>query len=117
MIQYIYFLFKNQEIVYIGLTQYLDNRVSSHKRDGKVFDSVKSFQVQYCHNRSHAIERELIKIFKPMYNGDCITGRKSYSDACLEINQPKVINIRGDEVYPVRVSACENLEYQTKLFP
>lgn len=33
--------------------------------------------------------------------------------SCYEINKPKMVNIKGDDVYQVRVSLCKNLEYQT----
>ena len=89
---YIYFLFDKDEIVYIGLSQDPERRIKAHNKSGKQFTSTKMMSLKYYQNKGLDIERQLIGMFKPKYNGDCITGRKSYSEALIKarkINKDK----------------------------
>jgi len=73
---YIYFLYNLNEIVYIGFAHDVNKRLKDHKKLGKIFDSHKFFPVQYYSNNGLYIERELIKMLKPILNGDVLCGRK-----------------------------------------
>lgn len=62
----IYFLWDNNEIVYIGKTNSIYNRIGTHKRDpSKNFNYVSAFHVL---TGALEIENKLIKKYKPQYN-------------------------------------------------
>jgi len=64
---YGYLLYNNDEIVYVGLTQNIESRVSSHKRTGKNFDKVivESFE---CNTLAVNWEKKYISEYNPIYN-------------------------------------------------
>lgn len=64
----IYFLYKNNDIVYIGQTKNLISRLAVHLADkNKDFDSYKFLELPHNMNLNK-LERFLIKKFKPEYN-------------------------------------------------
>ena len=62
---YVYFLIKNDVIVYVGQSQSLGSRISTHKK-GKDFDRVKYLSVP--RGAQNILELALIKSIKPSYN-------------------------------------------------
>lgn len=67
-ITYLYALYHKEEIVYVGITKNLKDRITQHKRTKKVFDS---YQVLKMFNdRFFALKEEnnLIIKYKPKYN-------------------------------------------------
>lgn len=78
---YIYLLIKNKEVVYVGRTNNLDNRIKSHKRQGKDFDEVKIMEIGNdvnAYDLTELAEYYYIKKYKPKYNG-CINYPKRYT--------------------------------------
>lgn len=76
---YLYFLFNDNEIVYIGETNKINQRISSHKSKRKYWDS--SYNVKPCKEWTHyrfivsssskqvkRWEKRLIKFYSPKYN-------------------------------------------------
>ena len=65
---YIYALYDEEVIVYIGITKELHNRLKQHKRTKKVFSSYKILNI--FDDRFYALREEnnLIKVYKPKYN-------------------------------------------------
>jgi predicted GIY-YIG superfamily endonuclease len=65
---YLYSLKHNGEIVYIGITKNIKNRMNDHKRSKKVFDRYDILNVHS--DRFYALREEnnLIKQHKPKYN-------------------------------------------------
>lgn len=65
---YIYALYDNNEIVYLGLTKQLDSRIKCHERSEKVFDRYEILSI--FNDRFYALKEEnrLIKMHKPKYN-------------------------------------------------
>jgi len=70
---YIYILYHKYEIVYIGMTRNLDQRLFKHLRE-KRFDNAKYIIVS--HEEAPIIEKELITYYKPLYNGTYAKSRK-----------------------------------------
>ena len=62
---YVYILYRKFEIVYIGVTQRLNERLFTHLRD-KRFDTAK--YIKTTKELAPGIERELILYYKPLYN-------------------------------------------------
>ena len=65
---YIYALYDEKDIVYIGITKELNQRIKQHKRTKKVFSSHKILNI--FDDRFYALREEnnLIKVHKPKYN-------------------------------------------------
>lgn len=42
---YVYFLLNGSKIIYIGMSVSIKNRLTAHKRNGKIFDSVRVITV------------------------------------------------------------------------
>ena len=65
---YIYALYDEEDIVYIGITKELNQRIKQHKRTKKVFSSHKILNI--FDDRFYALieENNLIKVHKPKYN-------------------------------------------------
>ena len=65
---YIYALYDEEVIVYVGITKDLNNRLKQHKRTKKVFSSCKILNI--FDDRFYALREEnnLIKVHKPKYN-------------------------------------------------
>jgi hypothetical protein len=61
----IYFLFNNEELIYIGQTRNLLKRISVHKRT-KVFDKISIVETDY--KDVMCLEQGYIKKYKPIYN-------------------------------------------------
>jgi len=73
MMKCVYLLYNNGDIIYVGKTNNLDRRIYQHNVGNwfelpKDFDMVLSYIIQDKKRRTE-IERELIKSFKPKYNG------------------------------------------------
>lgn len=68
IVTYLYTLLHKEEIVYIGITKDLKNRIYQHKRTNKVFDSYQVLSI--FNNRFYALKEEnsLIIKHKPKYN-------------------------------------------------
>lgn len=64
-VSYVYILYRKFEIVYIGMTKRLDQRLFTHLRD-KRFESAKYIIVS--HEEAPALEKALIAYYKPLYN-------------------------------------------------
>jgi hypothetical protein len=62
---FVYLLLQNNEVVYVGQTNSVGSRVSSHSRD-KEFDRVSAIPVSK--EQRLALESALIRILKPKYN-------------------------------------------------
>ena len=64
---YVYSLYHNNQIVYVGITKNLDNRIRSHKKT-KVFDRYEILNI--FSDRFYALREEntLIKLHNPKYN-------------------------------------------------
>ena len=100
---YLYFLWYNETLVYIGQTVDLRNRILSHKRD-RSFDKV-TFELfpQTTKPEILKIEREHINHFKPTLNDDDKSVIKTQSSALqkghivYEINKLHLIN--GEAYY------------------
>src|SRR5699024_11928186 len=65
---YVYALYQNDSIVYIGQTVHLHSRIAAHKRD-KTFDGY-SFVRCKTVEEMDILESELIVRLQPKYNGD-----------------------------------------------
>lgn len=64
---YVYFLISNGDIVYIGQTRFLQNRIGDHVNSVKMkFNSVTYFETD--HYGAKVIERYLIGRLRPIYN-------------------------------------------------
>jgi len=74
----IYFLYDNNELVYIGkATKSIKSRVSSHKSIGKVYNKVIAYIIE-SDTDIHVAELYLINLHKPKYNlGDTGEGDMS----------------------------------------
>ena len=66
---YIYALYDEEDIVYIGITKELNQRIKQHKRTKKVFSSSHKI-LNIFDDRFYALREEnnLIKVHKPKYN-------------------------------------------------
>ena len=62
---YIYILYRDYEIVYIGMTRRLDQRLFVHLRE-KRFNKAKYIKVS--HSEAPTLEKALIRHYKPLYN-------------------------------------------------
>lgn len=69
---YIYFLWSENTIVYIGLSGSLKERILWHRRSGKKFDKHTFFSTEKSIGKLQ--ERDLIEMFKPKYNRDYVNG-------------------------------------------
>lgn len=68
----IYFLLKNNEIVYVGKTINLEQRIMSHQMNNKKdFDNFLFFKVDS--EKLDLCERYFINKLKPIYNNDSLT--------------------------------------------
>lgn len=89
----IYFLFDNGELVYIGQSYSVLERVKVHKDTRvKIFDSFAYVKVSDYAERLMR-ERQLIKTFSPKYNGDLeAQGYMMFADApeCLGVSKDYV---------------------------
>lgn len=67
---YIYFLKKGEEIVYIGMSQNVLNRISTHSKgkEYKDFDSYAFFPTNKGSYETNQLELSLINHFEPFYN-------------------------------------------------
>ena len=75
----VYFLCKNNEIVYVGQAQSVSNRVGNHCGDGvKDFDS--AFCIPVSISLLNAVEQYYIKAFLPKYN-KCALSKKAKREA------------------------------------
>jgi len=63
---FIYALFLNGGVIYIGRTKNITNRLYTHKRE-KTFDEIAFFCV-FSPVEANRVERELIKKYEPYYN-------------------------------------------------
>jgi hypothetical protein len=61
----VYALWYEDEIVYIGQSRNLLDRLAAHSHQGKTFDGFTSFTVGLGHKR---LEKEIINRLKPIYN-------------------------------------------------
>lgn len=84
----IYFLFRDEELVYVGITDNIDLRVKRHKHlkkgswDSCYYMSL-PFDTAAENGISHAIEKALIKHFKPELNSDFKDSRLDYAEVWL----------------------------------
>lgn len=62
----IYFLFSNNELVYVGQSTNIYSRLGNHNKD---FDEIAAIEVPQQHLK--AIEYGLIAAFDPKLNGNC----------------------------------------------
>lgn len=69
-LEYLYFLWYKNKIVYIGITNNLTDRISCHRKD-KIFDKVtyKEF-LDVSRNEMLQIESENIRYYKPVFNNN-----------------------------------------------
>jgi predicted GIY-YIG superfamily endonuclease len=67
-VTYLYSLKRKEEIVYIGITKNIKDRMNQHKRSKKVFDGYEILNIHM--DRFYALREEnnLIKEHKPKYN-------------------------------------------------
>lgn len=65
---FIYALYDKKNIVYIGLTKNLDQRIKDHRKSEKIFDRYEILNI--FNDRFYALREEnnLIKVHKPKYN-------------------------------------------------
>lgn len=97
----IYFLCNGKEIVYIGQSRNVGNRIPNHR--GKEYDRV--FFIP-CHvNQLCDFERALIRRFKPPLNS---------SGACLDAKDKKVLELILNEVVPISGQPVEKIERESK---
>lgn len=69
----VYFLFDGDELVYIGQSKDIQNRVQTHMDEGvKKFDSFSYIYLELPVDRD-VIERGLINEYLPKYNNDSLT--------------------------------------------
>lgn len=65
----VYFLFKDEELVYIGESQCIFTRISQHiKEDKKQFDSFRYTKMGTGEEHRKKVERNLIKKYRPKLN-------------------------------------------------
>lgn len=67
MTQYIYFLYREDKIVYIGSTKNIKSRIKGHKESYRVFDRY-TFEEYNEHVDIKALEDSHIKFHDPEYN-------------------------------------------------
>lgn len=73
----VYFLYENDELVYIGESENVFSRIGTHIKEGvKDFDNWTYVEVDNTKNRKH-LESFLINICKPKYN---ISSKTSFSE-------------------------------------
>lgn len=84
----VYILLQNEEVMYVGQSQYIPIRVHTHRRDNRFqFDKV---VVRYCEpNDLDLIEAELIKELKPMHNRN--SGRNSFRPKTLSLAEYRAL--------------------------
>lgn len=63
---YVYVLFQENTVVYVGLTTNLNSRINSHK-SSKVFDSVDYYELS-SNDQMRSLETYLIHLYNPKYN-------------------------------------------------
>ena len=92
----IYFLYKNSQLVYIGKTKNLYQRLNDHlKNDNKIFDTYKFIEITNNETNIVEIETFFIQKFQPLYNK--LKKKKTKRNSKLEYkkykNSQKNINI------------------------
>ncbi len=65
---YVYMLFDEDELLYIGYTDNISSRRAAHKQDGRIPFSSSSFIVMRDENVAKNLERRLISKYRPPYN-------------------------------------------------
>ena len=90
----LYFLIKNKQIVYIGVSDYLGKRILQHKKD-KDFDVICILEDETMFYKKEKLETILINIFLPKYN-------------------KKVPNVREYEPYTNKFKEIKEDDYLTK---
>ena len=63
----VYFLCKDGEVVYVGQSVDVPSRVSSHRKDGKNFESV--YMIPLPKEDLNSVEGALIRLLRPKLNG------------------------------------------------
>lgn len=111
----IYFLFDKDELVYIGQSYSVLERVKTHKDTRvKIFDSFAYVKVSDYAERLMR-ERQLIKTYSPKYNGDLETqGYMMFVDApeCLGISEGLISHI----VHKYRIPHIGRYAFHLELF-
>jgi hypothetical protein len=74
----IYFLYKNESLVYIGISQDIVGRIKNHMCSDKVFDNYKYLELKK--NEAKIYERVLLNKYKPEYNNDLLTQKLRKED-------------------------------------
>lgn len=87
---YIYALTWGGEIVYVGRTGHLKQRLNAHRSDGKVFDNHEVLFVVFSQKVAERREVRLIKKHRPPYN-KIVASNGSH---CSEIPLPNPISVR-----------------------
>jgi GIY-YIG catalytic domain len=65
---YVYMLFGQGEVLYIGYTDHMSQRRSQHKQDGRIPFTSSSFIVLRDETEAKNLERQLISKYRPPYN-------------------------------------------------
>lgn len=75
---YVYMLFGEGEVLYIGYTDHMSQRRTQHKEDGRIPFTSSSFIVLRDETKAQNLERQLISKYRPPYNrqmtGAVLTG-------------------------------------------
>lgn len=84
----IYLLFNQGICMYIGTSAFCEGRVFAHMREaGKTFDSYTIIRYEVGSLLRRRAEREMIRIFKPVYN------KPPYGEALRAAREKKLSNL------------------------
>lgn len=88
--RFIYFLFNEGRLFYIGVTVSIRDRLKSHRIYGKAFDKVlfQEVTVKDCYN----VEDSLIHILKPVGNKTSLTRHRYFLRTWTEKRMIKLLN-------------------------
>lgn len=87
----VYALINNNDIVYIGKTNHINQRLNSHKNEGsKEFEAytiIRTFDCDSDSSKPSSFESEMIRLHKPLYNTRVKTGYEEFIDEVKNSNK------------------------------
>ena len=94
---FVYFLISGSEIIYVGQTKHLSDRLTCHSLSGKVFD--RHVKIEVSDNYVDVIESCYIHSLKPSMNGNLNTGdSKNSPEKSAPLTISKISNMLCDFV-------------------
>lgn len=99
----VYFLFRENELIYIGMSSHIPTRIASHRTNGREFDK---YYVIWCELAdAYRLEESLIMAFMPMQNkvynrnSDLYAKKKSFEPVIEEkVRKPDPIVVASAAV-------------------